>query len=457
MIEYLLVTYTFTGLIKALLITLGIELPIDFTLLIGLLLVSSTLFHFFKENTISLDFFRQKNRKEKITIVSAILFYCLILLSISFNNPEKLDYPDKKAFYFLANLVPLFSVFLLPHIALHKFTRYFLAYSLFFSLFYFIASPNSKYYFPDRNFILDYSNLKTIGLTIGLKSGIAAILMFSIKKKKNWWLSLFIFFLFITFHTASRGSFIFLLLVLIFYFLTQRKQIIRYFRSLKKSFIKKSLGILGVTLILISSLIVTNEYRYDTIRRASVRMGILINYASSVFLSSDEINTQENASKNTSNEEKDEKNTTDVHQDDDAKDNNKSVNYRLEQIKWVINKLGNKDYFLFGIGFGTYGYYCCNEDGRSNYPHNIFLEAFIELGVLGFILMTTIIVIAFLSWKEKKNDFTLFVYGCVFLFFFLNMQKSFSLVDIREFFMLSSILIFIEQYKFPQKKRKKKT
>lgn len=95
---------------------------------------------------------------------------------------------------------------------------------------------------------------------------------------------------------------------------------------------------------------------------------------------------------------------------------------------------------LTGYGIGSFGIETMGEDFRL-YPHNMILEIWFELGFIGLILFFGWIV--FLLSKTVRLPYKYVSYW-VLLYFFLNLMKSSSLVDIRtEFAFLG---IFVTQF-----------
>lgn len=80
--------------------------------------------------------------------------------------------------------------------------------------------------------------------------------------------------------------------------------------------------------------------------------------------------------------------------------------------------------FIFGNGIGSFGILFEKMDKRS-YPHNILLECFFELGIIGLILFIILFVVVSRKLSFKQN-----VFGLLFLFTFLNAMKSNSMSDI---------------------------
>jgi O-antigen ligase len=91
-----------------------------------------------------------------------------------------------------------------------------------------------------------------------------------------------------------------------------------------------------------------------------------------------------------------------------------SVYQRLDlyelSLKYIISN-------PWGYGIGSFGMLAAGEDIRS-YPHNIFLEIFIEMGIFGFLIFTTLIIYGFKSYER----YNLFFY--LFLIAFINAQVT---------------------------------
>lgn len=113
--------------------------------------------------------------------------------------------------------------------------------------------------------------------------------------------------------------------------------------------------------------------------------------------------------------------------------NDESANSRLQYIQFINSKMDHNHFFQ-GFGFGSYGIEEIGKDIR-HYPHNIILEIYFELGIIGILIF-----LSFLFYVSKrilisKNSFSLIL----FLFLILNSLKSLSLVDSRIMFGLFSI------------------
>jgi O-antigen ligase len=83
--------------------------------------------------------------------------------------------------------------------------------------------------------------------------------------------------------------------------------------------------------------------------------------------------------------------------------------------------------FLFGYGIGSFGIITQGLDTRY-YPHNMILEIWFELGLVGVSLL--VVWIAYLLLELRNMPGRLISYWLL-LYIFLNLMKSSSLVDIR--------------------------
>lgn len=82
---------------------------------------------------------------------------------------------------------------------------------------------------------------------------------------------------------------------------------------------------------------------------------------------------------------------------------------------------------FFGYGIGSFGVETIGKDVRL-YPHNMILEIWFELGFVGLILFAGWLI--FLLSKTLRLPYRFISYWLL-MYFFLNLMKSSSLVDIR--------------------------
>ncbi|WP_418498100.1 O-antigen ligase family protein [Flagellimonas sp.] len=90
--------------------------------------------------------------------------------------------------------------------------------------------------------------------------------------------------------------------------------------------------------------------------------------------------------------------------------------------------------FFFGHGIGSFGK-MYNQEEIMDYPHNLFVESWFELGIFGLLLS---LIIFFYPFLIKGNH----VFKIMALFFLLQGMKSYSLVSIWPIFGFYGILLF---------------
>lgn len=97
---------------------------------------------------------------------------------------------------------------------------------------------------------------------------------------------------------------------------------------------------------------------------------------------------------------------------------------RILYTQFAIDKI-NKKPFL-GYGIGSFGFEYTNIDDLD-YPHNIFLEVWFELGIIPLILFLLLFYLVYQNILFTKSAWSLALY----FYFLLNLLKSSSLIDIR--------------------------
>lgn len=121
-----------------------------------------------------------------------------------------------------------------------------------------------------------------------------------------------------------------------------------------------------------------------------------------------------------------------------TKDKNYSYNKRIEYFIFSKEKIfKNSKSLLLGYGLGSFSKEFSNEDKRL-YPHNIILEIFFELGIIGLLIVFGLVLTNIKIFKGYLTNFALL--SAIILF--LNAMKSSSIVDLRVLFALYAISIF---------------
>lgn len=99
---------------------------------------------------------------------------------------------------------------------------------------------------------------------------------------------------------------------------------------------------------------------------------------------------------------------------------------------------------VMGYGLGSSGVMSGRVEGL--YPHNLFLQAWVDGGLIGFLLLATLIFIPISLMLRRlitANQYDLWLpYGCMILFLIAEYMKSYSLYTGRVLF-LSSVLLMI--------------
>jgi O-antigen ligase len=115
-----------------------------------------------------------------------------------------------------------------------------------------------------------------------------------------------------------------------------------------------------------------------------------------------------------------------------------SILERITEVSYSFERIfENAANFLFGSGIGSFGILYEGLDER-NYPHNVVLETWFELGLIGVILFILLLLAYFKKIRSRLNLVLIFIY------LLLNSLKSYSLIDLRIMFgMFSALLIYL--------------
>lgn len=117
-----------------------------------------------------------------------------------------------------------------------------------------------------------------------------------------------------------------------------------------------------------------------------------------------------------------------------------SVNQRFELINFTLNKIADNPIFGYGLGSFSKEYY--NIDGRY-YPHNIILEIWFELGLIGLIIFGILLLLLFIKFDVKKN----IVYIILLLPPLFNSLKSLDFTEHRLMFFCFGMILSLSNNK----------
>lgn len=136
---------------------------------------------------------------------------------------------------------------------------------------------------------------------------------------------------------------------------------------------------------------------------------------------------------------------------------------RIEFYNTAIDLIKQKP--LFGFGLGSWKYESLSYSSLKNekilvpyYTHNDFLQTFVEMGILGFIIyLSFFIKIGFEIFKKFKLDSFYFYSGIVLVVFFGNTMLNFPVhrsQEIIPFIIFSALILSISNIKLLWNKKK---
>ncbi len=111
---------------------------------------------------------------------------------------------------------------------------------------------------------------------------------------------------------------------------------------------------------------------------------------------------------------------------------------RIDRLAYALKQIfGSAQTFFIGNGIGSFGILYNGIDARE-YPHNIFVEAWFELGIIGFVFLLALMTLP-LIFKFRKD--TLF-FILAFVYLFLNALKTGDMVSIWTVYTFIGAIIF---------------
>lgn len=378
--EFLLVLVLISGLIKGQLLFWGIPPYIDLTLISFLLLFFYSIVNY-KQFSFSLSTLKT------LIFLSLLIFYFWMIFTLIYTSSN--DYSLTKVFLFLTNLIPLSFLLFIKEFDHRKFIKYFVL--IIFTLdltclFYELMYISGRLGGLSINY---YKYIAGDTLVLGELTGLMTLIMICFKEKQLFdhkylarlLIGIGIVFLFVL---AARGPLIFFLFSALIYFLMNLKKV-------KISNLKFSKALLFLVPVLVIIFFYFSSELLSLAHWSITRLNVLF---SDLF---------------------------------DGRKLSGSTSGRFSHFTNSINLIfSNIQTFIFGKGIGSYMYEISGIDGRG-YPHNIILEVWTEMGLIGLILFLFYLVFSFIL-KISKESKTSWV---VFLYILLNLLKSNSLVDIR--------------------------
>jgi O-antigen ligase len=377
-------------------------MPVDLTVLSVLLLIVGLVFQY-SRNKIPLSY----EKRNLYAFLILILFFVWILISLIW-TPSK-SYSYEKAFLFVPNIVG----FLIPLIAYRfNISKFFKLVSLalpvisvlFITVYlkYSIDTANKEAYEAILGLYLVCSTLLGINVLVlaGSKSPIFKSSLIST--------SVMIGSLLLMFILGARAPLIFTVILLLFSFIWKILKT-SYTGIIILSDLKKIVYGATFVLMFMGLFLVFGDQLTFLVERSLVRLELLMpSGGGSGSSASSGMGT--------------------------------SVNVRVEQLNFGLKLItDNKFDSMFGYGLGSFGVMYSGHDGRA-YPHNVFLEIWIEAGLLGLGIFLAFLWVIF----TKNLNGTKYINMLVLIFILLNALKSSSFIDIRVYFAIFGIYIMAE-------------
>lgn len=394
--ELLFVVFLLSGQFKAFLIFFGIILPVDLTIITSACIVGLSIYKLQKTNNFSTRLVSFNS------IAGLLLFFAWMVFTLFYTASEK--YSSDKTFYFLLNIIAFSVPFLYKGFNVRLFFQLItlgiiiLAIGLL-PFQYFDILESSKQIKEDGTF----SAIGGLYLTLSEYLGLLAVLFMTKQQKiifsRNLDVFIIITALSLMFLLGARGPIIFGVGVWVLYYFNSIKVI----RLAVKPRTIRQLGI-GVFVFTVILVLMT---RFDATNTLLSRSFYRFSYLIQGLFS------------------------------ESGQDHSSSV--RIDLIKDALNGVFmNLNAFFFGHGIGSFGIITQETDVRL-YPHNLILEIWFEMGMIGLSLFAGWIVYMLLKARKLPND--LISYWLLF-YIFLNLMKSSSLIDIRvEFAVLGLFMV----------------
>ena len=389
-----------SGLIKSFFIYFNIPMPIDLTFGSAFLLLLGVISDHFKY-PLSIS------RRNDFFILSLLIFFCFAGFSLVYSSSSIYKFTKliQLTTVIFASIIPL----LIRKFNLLQFTRtYYITAILLAIIYVIVIQINGRGYGDYHSSLHGFSSSY---LSISFSLGLGALLVFYGKTnipKVERLIAFYSSFL-LMFLLAARGPLIFFILSVLLI------KLLPVFRS-KLKLVANSIFIAS-SIILAGVLSFPFIYKKSELLQTTVfRMSLLI----SDFTRNSEIND--------------------------------SVNTRLNNITFTVESIfsswGN---LLFGSGIGSFGLLYSGEDGKLH-PHNIILEVWFDLGLIGLILLGIAVAVPIIA--SSKNRLEKSIPAVVLIYVLLNYLKSGSYSEARLGF--SALALYVSLQYLPEKLRSSK-
>lgn len=387
MIELIYCFFLLSGLVKSFLQFYASGLMVvDFTLLCALILVAAYILHFSKNFFFRNTIYLVKSSRPVIFIL--VVFYLWMVVTLLYTASPGYSYI--KIFMFLSDLVAVLIPFIYRGFNTKRFFHLF-AYIGSGLIFIYTALIPSIYtsYLKD----VEYRDMVTRYLEIGYLAGIIILISAFVCPQMNKFIKLLLIGLnaWTLLVSSARGPMIFLVLVLVIRFVVSFVTFIK--TSWKLNFKNIFYMVAGISLFGTAAYYLIDRYAL-LLERSITRLLMLLDPQQS-----------------------------------------SSILERITQVSYSFGRIfENAGNFLFGLGIGSFGILYEGIDER-NYPHNVILEIWFELGLIGVILFIMLLLVYFKKIRLRLN------FVLIFIYLLLNSLKSYSLIDLRIMFGILSVLL----------------
>lgn len=382
--EILLPIFLLSGQFKSFLNFFGLSLPVDLTLLVAFFVVALTVWRLYRA---------QKLETRQITYVGIgllLVFYGWLIFTLFYTTSEQ--YSLTKTIYFALNMVAFVVPFLYEGLDIRRFIRWFTLFTLALSV---SLLPLQYFNLADLTAGTALEAFQAIeGLYLSLSGYLGLLLVLYLTAREPIWKSklqdrlLVLVLLLLLALLGARGPILFagvVFLLSVLYNLRVLRLAIGY-----KTVQVLVVGGLALFVVLVGML------QFEATQTLLIRtFGRFYSLVAGIVIGG-------------------------------ASDASSMVRLALYQdaIHGIFDSLPAS---LFGYGIGSFGIETFGEDIRL-YPHNMILEIWFETGFIGLVIFTGWIV--YLLAHTIRLPYKFISYWLL-VYFFLNLMKSSSLVDIR--------------------------
>jgi len=446
MLELLFTAYILSGPLKSILYAFGLPFPLDFTLSTALATI------LYMALTRNVSFSELTRNLFTYSWLLVLFLWSAVTLCYSLSH----SYGYFKVLLFVTNLIAYYVPVTAQRFDYRRFYRCFVSLTLFIALIYFLFNPDIELYLMPRHW-LNYSMLESLGLSVGELLGIALFIIFFTDITSNKWLPANIALILLG-ATGARFPILAFLpcvivtgLIVIYTRHRSLTQSLKHIISLLATFAKsRAMVYIIVFNAAFIGLYSNSEYVRAMYARTQYRIMLLYDYKVDMqtITKYDAKPTQDITRQHEHFEDvfdallamkkKDGRSfgaLQELAPDDLQSDRNRSVNVRVNHLQFCYDALSASALrLLFGYGMGAYGVIKEGREGRL-YPHNIVLEAWIELGLVGVVILCGMMFSVMKTIPAGNAALSATV-----IFLILNLLKSSSLVDLRVFFAFVALL-----------------